>query len=47
MIHKLNSEELSISEMGRQLGCDCKTVRKYLGCAVQRVWRQTEHPGYD
>ena len=30
MIHELRSEGLSISEIGRRLGIDRKTVRKYL-----------------
>ena len=30
MIHTLKSQGLSLSEIARQLGCDRKTVRKYL-----------------
>ena len=33
MIHELRSDGLSISEIGRRLGIDRKTVRKYLQCA--------------
>ena len=32
MIHELRSDGLSISEIGRRLGIDRKTVRKYLQC---------------
>ena len=44
MIHELRSEGLSISEIGRRLGIDRKTVRKYLQCDRNDVAAVTRQP---
>ena len=44
MIHELRSERLSISEIGRKLGVDRKTVRKYLQCDGNDIEAERRQP---
>ena len=44
MIHELRSERFSISEIGRRLGIDRKTVHKYLLCDRNDVAAATRQP---
>jgi len=44
MIHELRSERLSISEIGRRLGIDRKTVCKYMQCVRNEFAVATRQP---
>jgi len=46
MIHELRSEGFSISEIGRRLGIDRKTVRKYLQCDRNDVAAAIRQPKF-